>query len=59
MCSIEIEEQTYLYREFPKYYVCNSKLKTWTKKKTRYVIGHIAIGKLDVVNYNLMHIDNC
>ncbi|KAG5588792.1 hypothetical protein H5410_049226 [Solanum commersonii] len=43
MCSIDIEAQAYLYREFPKYYVWNSKVKTWTKRKTRSVIGRIAI----------------
>ncbi|XP_027770897.1 ATP-dependent DNA helicase PIF1-like [Solanum pennellii] len=43
MCSIDSEAKTYLYREFPKYYVWNSKVKTWTKRKTRSVIGRIAI----------------
>jgi len=59
MCSIDTEAQAYLYREFPKYYVWNSKVKTWTKRKTISVIGRIAIGKPDVVNYNFIHIDNC
>ena len=58
MCSIEIEEQTYLYREFPKYYVWNSKIKTWTKRKTKFVIGRIAIGKPNIVSYKIIHIDN-
>ena len=58
MFSIDTEAQAYLYREFPKYYVLNPKAKTWTKKKTRSVVGRIAIGKVDVVNYNFIQINN-
>ena len=58
MCSIDSEAKTYLYREFPKYYVWNSKVKTWTKRKTRSVIGRIAIGKVNVVIYKIIRIDN-
>ncbi|KAG5610555.1 hypothetical protein H5410_021836 [Solanum commersonii] len=46
MCSIGTEAHTYLYREFPKFYVWNSKVKTWTKRKTRSVIDRIAIGEM-------------
>ncbi|KAG5630572.1 hypothetical protein H5410_002289 [Solanum commersonii] len=59
MCSIDIEARAYLYREFPKYYVWNPKGKTWTKRKTRSVIGRIAIGIYDIPQLDHKMLEGC
>ncbi|KAG5604105.1 hypothetical protein H5410_025597 [Solanum commersonii] len=56
MCSIDLEAQSYLYREFP---VLCLELVKLGQKKNKIVIGGIAIGKPNVVNYNFIHINNC
>ncbi|XP_019230473.1 PREDICTED: uncharacterized protein LOC109211392 [Nicotiana attenuata] len=43
MCSIDDDARNYLYKEFPEHYVWNPQPKIWTKRKTRSVIGRIAI----------------
>nr|XP_009763055.1 PREDICTED: uncharacterized protein LOC104215018 [Nicotiana sylvestris] len=43
MCSIDDDARNYLYREFLEHYVWNPQPKIWTKRKTRSVIGRIAI----------------
>ncbi|GAA0157452.1 hypothetical protein LIER_38464 [Lithospermum erythrorhizon] len=41
--QIEARQLNLLYKEFPKHYVWDGQMKTWTKRKKGVVIGRLCI----------------